>query len=375
MKYLKFIYTAFVAGAFLLSACETDLGNKVEYDPSQTVASILNGIGESNDLGEAMEAGDSIVFSFTLPEVNYSAQIINNIQADLKGENFSNPVIVSATIDEDRVAVAADELNNSLAGLLGTYGIEEIAGEIFEFEFRIYSILNSSGDFEYPIISNVISSEITLSGEVEYPKLWVIGDYCGWSHDNSQFLYSENNDGIYKGIIVFDGDAANGFKLTSQGDWNGTEYGAEAEAEAPTEPATLQLYTSGGTNIMDYGEYAYEFELNTTTNILRVLETYTCWGLIGDMTDAWAYDLEMDLLQDNDGHYLGITLDVEAGQEFKYRANGDWVGLEVSPNSVDSYEGCGATENGSNFVILNSGNCTIKWYFNKVKQKVVVTYN
>ncbi len=372
MKHLKYIYTTFVAVALTLGACETDL-DKVTYDESQTVAAVLSNV-EAENLYDIYMAGDSVKFNFTIPKVNYAAQITNNIQVDLAGNDFANAMNLSATINMTTVAIAADEFNNSLINLLVAYGYDrsEVANETFTFQFRVVSILNNNSDFTRTIDSNVVSSNITLFGSLDYPKLWVIGDYCGWSHDTSQFLYSENSDGIYQGMVVFEDKAANGWQLTPEANWN-SQYGTDGEAETVTEPSTLIL--NAKSNIRDYGRYAYEFSFDTNTLELKLLNAYDSWTLIGDMTDGWGSDADLTLGSDSDGHYLATTLEVTEGQEFKFRANRDWSSGEVSPGSVSSYTGCGATNDNSNFIILTTGNCTIKWYFNQVKQEVVVTYN
>lgn len=77
------------------------------------------------------------------------------------------------------------------------------------------------------------------TAERTYPTVWVIGDYCGWNHGKSQFLFSFSGDEItYEAIVDFGEKAANGFKLTAS--QAGTTRATGAPTAMPRPPIPKQ---------------------------------------------------------------------------------------------------------------------------------------
>lgn len=365
---LKYIPALGLALAF--GSCESDL-ETVTYSPESSQAAVLKSV----DAVYVLDAQKSDQTVFTLewsePDMGYQAAITNNVEIDLAGNGFATPVVAASLGKGGKYAFTHNDLNNLLMGLLEDRGMEIAAND---FEIRIASSISVSAQTLY---SNTISTNITpFVGERQYPKIWIVGDYCGWNHAQSQFLFSANEDENYAGMIYFDGKSANGWKLTPAGDWNNGEWGAPEAPEA--EASSMTLLTSGGGNITNYAHNSYYLEFNATTAELKISQAYDSWGIVGGHNNWGSGDTPMTLGSETDltgatQYFLTATMDMEAGNTWKIRPDEKWEN-DKGPAQVE-LEGDAADNGDGNFRVDDTGNYTIKWYFNKVTQRVTVTKN
>ena len=246
-------------------------------------------------------------------------------------------------------------------------------GENFFFEFRIASAISVAADTIY---SNVIATNITpFVGERQYPSIALRGDYNGWDFNNSQKVYSANEDNNYAGMIYFDGKAQNGWKFCGTEDWSVDNWGVGDGATAEQTPIIL---ANNGSDIKIYSHNSYYFEFNNSTGELKVTWAYDSWGIVGDHNGWGSGDTKMTLASevDNAGvtqYFLTATMDMEAGNTWKIRPDEKWEN-DRGPGSVE-LEGDAADNGNGNFRVDAAGNYTFKWYFNKVTQRLVVTKN
>lgn len=373
---LKYIPALGLALAF--GACESDL-ETVTYSPENSKAAVLKSV----DAAYVLDAQKSDQTVFTLewsePDMGYQAAVTNNVEIDLKGNNFATPVVAASLGKGGEYAFTHNDLNNLLMGLLEDRGMEIAAND---FEIRIASSISASAQTLY---SNTVSTNITpFVGERQYPQIWIVGTYCNWNHGQSQYLFSANDDENYAGMIYFDGKAADGWKLTPAGNWDNGEWGApEApEAEAPS----MTLLTSGGGNISNYSHNSYYMEFNTETAELKVSQAYDSWGIVGGHSN-WGNknedgsitpDTPMTLGSETDltgatQYFLTATMDMAAGNTWKIRPDMKWENDKGPGNTA--IEGDAADNGDGNFRVDDAGNYTIKWYFNKVSQRITVTKN
>ncbi len=362
-----FSYISAFSFALAFNACESNL-DTVTYDASQAKPAVL-AAPEASYVLDAQKS-DEVVFTlkWTEPDMGYQAAVTNNVELDFAGNGFAQKKIVASVNKGGEYALTHNDLNNLLLGLLEDAGMEVAPVNV---EFRISSSLSGAVAAVY---SNSVSTQITpFVGEREYPKIWIVGDYCGWDHGNSQFLYSANEDDNYAGMIYFDGKAQNGWKLTPQGSWD-AEWGAPKDAMEP-EASTVTLVTSGGDNIAAYSHTSYYFEFDKSTAVLKVSKAHDSWGIVGEY-NGWgstpdiAMTLGMEVKNGSTQYFLEATLDLKADAGWKIRPDETWSD-DVGPGAVDTtVEG-----KDGNFFVPEDGNYTIKWYFNKVKQQLVVTKN
>ncbi|WP_294616093.1 SusE domain-containing protein [uncultured Bacteroides sp.] len=362
-----FSYISALSLALAFNACESNL-DTVTYDASLAKPAVFTALDASYELDA--QKSEEVVFTlkWTEPDMGYQAAVTNNVELDIAGNDFAQKRVVASVGKGGEYALTHNDLNNLLLGLLEDAGM---GVDPVDVELRISSSISEAVK---PVYSNTISTNITpFVGEREYPKIWIVGDYCGWNHGNSQFIYSANEDDSYAGMVYFDGKAQNGWKLTPQGQW-GAEWAALKDAIEP-EATTATLVTSGGGNIEAYSHTSYYFEFDKSTAVLKVSKAHDSWGVVG-VHNAWGNtpDVKMTLGTEvkfgTTQYFLEATLDLKANEGWKIRPDGTWSD-DVGPGAVDTtVEG-----KDGNFIVPEDGNYTIKWYFNKVKQQLVVTKN
>lgn len=366
MKLFKSIATLSMA-LTIWSACDSDL-DKVYYDDASAKPATLSTIEPAYTLDAQNSDQTAIEFTWTKPQVNYQAAITTSLEMDVKGKAFAGAVTLASTKNETTYAITTADLNAALLKVLEKYELDFGALDI---EFRMASSISKAAT---PLYSNVASTHITpFAGEKEYPQIWIVGDYCGWNHENSQFLFSANEDDSYAGMIYFDGKSANGWKLCPEANWD-AEWAADGTpaAEAPT----LTLVTSGGGNMTNYAHNSYYLEFDKSTAILKVSQGYDSWGVVGEHNNWGAsadkvMTLESETKFGKRQYYLTATLDLQANKGWKIRPDSKWEN-DKGPSQL-KYDG--VQEEGGNFVVAEDGNYTLKWYFNKVEQTLEVIKN
>lgn len=373
MKILRNI-SAICCALFAFSACDSDL-NKVYYNESEVTPAVLSGVAGTYTLDVNKVQSTAIEFNWTKPQTGYQAKIINALQMDLKGKNFGSATTLYSSPDKGPYAITTKNLNDKIAKLLQSYGME-VAVQPYEFEFRISSSISEATDSFY---SNVESAQITpFIGEPEYPKVYLPGKYCGWGDpDNSfkqcQLLYSPNDDGKYEGWIVFGNEAADGWKISPEASWD-TSWGYD-KVDIKN-PAAITLAIGTG-NISCYNKFSYKFSFNKETLELSAKASVDTWGVCGTHNNwGTTSDTPMTLAYESDTsgnrvYYLTATLDLKADNEWKIRADNDkgWA----NQFAADTVDGDFETGNDGNFKVTEDGTYTIKLYFNKVKAKVTVS--
>lgn len=350
----------------ILTACNSDL-EKVQYNASEAKAAVLQSIDENYVLDAQESDITAIEFEWAHPQTNYPASVTTDLQMDVQGNEFSNAVILASTKTDSTYSITTADLNAAIIKLQTANNLEFGPQNM---EFRLVSSISLAAA---PLYSNVVSSLITpFAGEREYPQIWVIGDYCGWNHDNSQFLYSANEDENYSGMICFAGKAPNGWKLTPAANWE-NDWGGKGTL---IEEAPSLVLVEKGENLTNYSKNTYQVSFNTSTLTLNMSQGHDTWGIVG-VYNNWGDtpDTEMVLASDVEygkrQYYLTATLHLKADEGWKIRPDNTWTN-DRGPDQL-KYEGVEVLD--GNFIVTEDGNYTIKWYFNKVEEKLVVVQN
>ena len=194
--------------------------------------------------------------------------------------------------------------------------------------------LAAGGDFGYDLSQNFPApaasglytinvdfqhGKFTVTPVKTYGQMYVAGDYQGWNPAAAPSIASPNSDGSFEGYINIPSGGSYEFKLTSEPDWNGTNYGDGGGGT---------LSTSGGNLTVPAGGY-YKINANTTDNTWSAKAT--TWGMIGSFT-GWGSDI--DMTYDDGSKTWSGTVDIAADGEFKFRANHDW-GLNYGDTGAD----------------------------------------
>ncbi|MBF4473348.1 SusE domain-containing protein [Flavobacterium sp. HJJ] len=266
------------------------------------------------------DAADSQAERFTWNSANYGGdvEVTYAVEMDKKGNSFKTPKELGTVKSQNQVSVSVSKLNSAALALSAT---PFVAGD---FEVRIKS--NVSTNIMYSNVVGIVVTPYTT----ETPKLWVPGGYqnasgygSDWTHSSAPTLIAEGyGKTAFEGYVYFataqDGTKdGQGFKLSSQADWSGTNYGVG------TTGGTIS--TTGGNLSIAAGYYRIKADTDPTKLTYTALKT--TWGIIGNATPGgWDTDTPMTYDPATKKWTVTVTLTAQSAPDngLKFRANGNW---------------------------------------------------
>ena len=361
----KLLYSILALAGVVATSC-TQEHIDVTYDPAKVDAPVINSV-----TGGDLSTGADVAINYS--EVNYNQPIsdpVYSLYAAKADSNMADKVKISivdfskATEGEDgskTIAIPAKTMNNLLVKTF-----KAAYGEQFGLEFQIEAaVKNEKGTAVAgtEVYSNIASATFVpfeakeaQPDKDEFSYIWVIGDYCGWSHDKTQFLYDYSNDATtFSGVVDFGAKAANGFKITGKAGWDDScNWGLEDNSTAAEEASSLQLISSGGSqDIKCYSKRYYKFSFDKTSLVLTKDFGFDSLGIIGVGGD-WDNDkVQMEFNPLYCRFYADVTF--AAGDEFKVRADGGW----------NLNWGVDAAAGGDNVKVADAGNYRVYLSLNK----------
>lgn len=318
--------------AVMAAACVEE-ESFIQVDTDSFLAPVLNDFTPAiTELTEAQAAETYATVQFTAADYGVASSINYTLYASVAGTDFAKEkqVGMPVTSPKAEIKVTVLDVNKVLTSLNCVPGTE------VELDFRVKAEwmgekVPVDGSALY---SNAVqASAVPYNMEKTYDPVWVIGDYCGWSHDNTLFLWNYKEDGkIYTGLIDFgkadaDGNivsaAKNGWKITGKAAWDDTcNWGEETKAKEADEPSSIQLISSGGSqDIVRYAKRFYGFSFDKTTLELKKLVSFDQMAVIG-LNKDWENDIVMEYSKYKQRFYVDV--EVPAETEFKFRADGKW---------------------------------------------------
>ncbi len=297
----------------------------VQYIPENAVAPTLGTI-EGCDLSDG---GADIVVEYTKADFGVATGSAHNLYIS-KSEDMADMKKAKASFTDNTITLAQADLN------VVALDFAEAGAEV-DMYFAVVANLNTDKGAEVAgtqLKSNVVKATFksyvadVLPTE-KFEKVWVIGNYCGWDHGKTQFLFDYNSTGTtFAGVVDFAGAdgvsmAADGFKLTGVAGWDDTcNWGLEDNTTAEAEAASLQLITGGGSqDIKAYAKRFYGFEFDKTTLVLKKSWGADQIGIIG-LNGDW----ETDIVMEYNAKWTRFYADIEApaDTEMKFRADAAW---------------------------------------------------
>jgi starch-binding outer membrane protein SusE/F len=286
-------------------------------------------------------ANDTVqTLSWTPTDYGFKAAVRYTLELAKGGTNFAAPREVNMAT-ATRIQYTTAELNQMALQL----GLP--SGSAGQIDVRVRSSISDSIS---PVYSNTLTMTVTpYLVIINYPSLYVPGDYQGWNPGTAERISSKNDDGKYEGYVYFAPGGSFKFKFTSDPDWNHTNYGwASSTTSGNNVTGTFNI--TGGDLFVPASGY-YLLTANTNTNAWTA--TRTNWGLIGDAVPVTGWDSDQDMTFDPNTKLWTITTNLVAGN-IKFRANDAWV-LEFGDTSADLV----LDYAGSNIPITSAGNYTI----------------
>lgn len=301
------------AAAGLFVACQK-LDEAKVFSPEQVVSPVLHALpAEIVITSENM--GEIQTFTWDAADFGVLTQINYSIEAAVGDEA---PVVLFSDLTGTSTEQPYESINTKL---VYDVGVEPDTPTAVNF----YVSATIGTDYK-KVYSEPVSVTMTVTkAERVYPTVWVIGDYCGWNHDNSQFLFSFLDDEInYEGVIDFGEKAANGFKLTGIAGWDDScNWGLDGEAEKPeAEASSITLIASGGSGNIDiYSKRFYRFAFDRSSLTLTKSLSFDQLGIVGDGVGSWDNDLVMEFDAKTQRFWVDATL---VAGEIKFRLDGAW---------------------------------------------------
>ncbi len=320
----KLLYSILALAGVAVTSC-TQEHIDVQYIPENAVAPTLGAI-EGCDLSEG---GADIVVEYTKADFGVATASGHNLYIS-KSEDMADMKKAKATFTDTTITLTQADIN------VVALDFAEAGSEV-DLYFAVVANLNTDkgaavagSDLRSNVVKATFKSYVAdVLPTEKFEKVWVIGNYCGWDHAKTQFLFDYTASGnVYSGVIDFaDADgvslANTGFKLTGIAGWDDTcNWGEETKATEADEPASIQLITGGGSqDIMRYAKRFYGFEFDKTTLVLKKAWGADQIGIIG-LNGDWDNDIVMEYNPKWTRFYADI--DAAADTEMKFRADAGW---------------------------------------------------
>ena len=308
MKFTKY-FLSLAAAVGMIAGCQKPEMIQISA-PEDVVAPVLNAVADIN-ITPANLGLESVTFEWSAADYGVNTQINYAIEVATAGS--ADKVVLTSGINDTKAVVSYEAVNAILLYDLGlASGIPETV------DFYVSAKVG-----EYPkIYSNAVSASATVTeAEKEYPKLYVVGSYNGWSHDKNQYLFDfEGSNTVYQGMVDFGADhASNEFKITGGG-WGNDEHSMNGAHDA--ESKTIALVAGGGDNINVY--QAKRFYHLTFDRALTLTADFSFdqIGVIGDF-NGWGGDVVMEFNDVKQRFYADVEFPADGG--FKFRADADWA--------------------------------------------------
>ncbi|MFA6334243.1 MAG: SusE domain-containing protein [Bacteroidales bacterium] len=353
MRILKYILPI-ISLLFILPSCTKEDSNKTYLYPDIIKSGVVQ-IPEAIIIEDAKKGENLPEITWSPSEYGFDAAVTYVVELALKGTNF-NPFKVIGSVSKPKLVLKGSELQSAMDGLKAVLGTKQ------EVELRVKSSIVDQYD---PIVSNVVSFFVTtyIPAEKEYNKVWIVGDYCGWNHSQSQFLYDIAGDKkYYEGWIMFNDKAQNGFKITYTGGWNGDDIGTNA-----TSVVNNKIKVEPGGNITLFNGKIMYLKLDNIDQSNRTLEsvkTISRIGLIGDATpNGWnSPDTELTFNENTRCFEAVVTL---SNGEVKFRADNDW-GLNWGKFDTSAGKNPNQLNPGGGNIAVTAGTYKVVFNLNKV---------
>jgi len=293
-------------------------------EPAPGSSLVLNG-----DTPEAM-----IPFTVTAADFGMQGELTYYLEMDLAGANFANAKELGSS-KSNIIEVETEKLNDELVAK----GLPlEKASNV---EFRVKATITQPLS---PIYGEITTLSVTpYDAFVEFPLMYVPGDYQGWNPGNlNTTLKSVNFNKTFTGFVHILGGSGE-FKFTEEPAWvDGKNYGdtgADGKLDSQSDATNIK--------VTKFGTYEITVDLAAKSYTMSQAKL---WGIIGDAT-AKGWDSETPMNFNKDLNVLTITTELKKG-EFKFRANQSWDNNLGPKNGV-------LVKDGDNIPVADSGNYTI----------------
>ena len=358
MKKIKFVSLIVVMLGLLLASCNRDITEPVlSSNPTKSTLSNMSFNGQFN-----VNNADSLMsFSWSAADFGFPASITYAVQLSPVSD-FSKNVSNLITTQNLSGTAKISDINT----LIISWGYS--IGTDVPLYYRVAASVSPNVDTVY---SAVKTTNLTpYDAVINYPMVYVPGDYQGWAPDKAadtySLLYSYNFNSTYTSIVrlVNTAGTQTNFKVTSNPDWNHTNYGLATLTKTGNDySGTCSTDPSAGNFTVDNGVYILTIDVSALTITLTKTDD---WGIIGSSIPPYDWSADVKMNYNGQRQMWEITGDFKAG-EFKFRANDDWS-LALGDNGNGGLSSSGSAPN---LKLSADGNYTIRMDPIKLTYKII----
>ncbi len=345
MKNYIFIFLAFIGLINFFTSCEKDETKTIML--ANPVAPELTTVPEL--VLKRVDASKPLQFIGTKADFGFSSSVTYNLEADLAGNQFANPIVI-ASGKVDTFNISTTDLNSIL---IKTLPLDKISA----MELRVRAILTVEASGANSIVANSEPKAVSIT-TYGPPSLTLT------TAGTLQNITSPTDNKIYKGWIYTDGT---GFQFTNKDD--GKKYGG----------AETALVENGTAIALVAGAYNLAVDLNTGK--MSMEKTDVTIGIIGNATngiggvlDGWSRDIKMTWNFTDQTWNINIILGAGG---IKFRTHGAWspVNVAYDPDAMDLnnlYQSNTRPNTDSKDIAVTAGTYNIKLYLATKPMKVVI---
>ena len=318
MKITKYFLSMAAALGMIAGCQKTDMVQIAA--PEDVVAPVLEAVEGPIEITPSNMVDGKVAFTWSLADYGVMTQVNYSLEA-ATAANPDTKVTITSGITANAEALEAGKISTEIAyEALNAILFNDLKLNDGVAEDVLFTIASKVGEYA-PVYSNsvAVSCKVTAA-EKQYPKLYVVGSYNGWSHDKNQYLFDfAGTDAVYQGMVDFGEDhAANEFKITG-GAWGKDEHSMSG-AHDP-ESKTIALVVGGGDNINVYQAKRYYHLTFDRALTLTADFSFDQLGVVGDF-NGWGDDVVMEFNTSKQRFYADVEFAADGG--FKFRADAGW---------------------------------------------------
>lgn len=359
-KYEQKFGTVKVLFRILASASSTD-----PQLASEAVKTLITPYGESVQMNAPANidlSTNNLTLTWT---VGSGKNMRYNIEMDLAGKSFQQKMVIATAVKETVYNINREDLNKWIGYLLFAHN-ENTIGKVTaignqDVEFRICAY---SEDNPVAVPSESVTVKCTRYNNEDINIFELRGYYNNWENVNSLKLYYDSKKDTFSGMIYHN---FLGEWLLFKEDWDDKYWkyaselkGNEGEVQFSKDEANCPSLTTP----------CWYFSFDGSTQKLYYKKPANSWSISGQSGNN-TFTQSMYPLNDDNNYWLETNMNMQQGTTWIISSDIDSA-ENITPDKVN---GNYMKKDNTHFLIPETGNYTIKWYFNYAEPFIIIIKN
>lgn len=345
------------------------LASSSSTDPqlaSEAVETLITPYGESVQINAPASVDlstDDLTLTWT---AGTGENMRYNIEMDLAGKDFAQKMVVATAVEGTTYDVNREELNKWIGYLQFVYD-ENTTGKVTanesrDVEFRVCAYSDNN---PVPVPSEAVTVACGRYYEENEDFIIICGYYNAWSNSPSLKLYNVGGT-EYKGLIYHNFLGSFKLKQISPEKWWGRE-------DFDENWGNTWLNVGGGDESnLSLQSVCYNLTFNSAddSRMFYWPRPANTWSVSGQSSSN-TFAQSMYPLNDDNNYWLETSMDMQQGTTWIISSDIDSA-ENITPDKVN---GNFMKKDDAHFLIPETGNYTIKWYFNYAEPFIVIIKN